>query len=81
MNRESNHQDHVSVFSFKTLTTLCTRAGFEEWRLIPYHAQYIEMALRAKGSRRTLVQMAQTLVVLSSSSAIEHADGGRLRAA
>jgi hypothetical protein len=60
--RESNHQDHLSVFSFKTLTTLCTRAGFEEWRLIPYHVQYTEMALRAKGTRRSLVQMAQALV-------------------
>lgn len=60
--RESNHQDHLNVFSFKTLTTLCTRAGFEEWRLIPYHVQYTEMALRTKGMRRTMVHVAQTLV-------------------
>lgn len=60
--RESNHQDHLHVFSFKTLTTLCTRAGFAEWQLIPYHVQYTEMALRAKGMRRTMVQAAQTLV-------------------
>jgi hypothetical protein len=60
--RESNHQDHVSVFSFKTLSTLCLRAGFTEWRLIPYHVQYTEMALRSKGPRRAMVQSAAMLV-------------------
>jgi trans-aconitate methyltransferase len=60
--RESNHRDHVAVFSFKTLTTLCTRAGFEEWRLIPYHVQYTEMALRNRGPRRAMVRTAQKLI-------------------
>lgn len=60
--RESNHRDHLNVFSFKTLSTLCARAGFAEWQLIPYHVQYTEMALRTKGIRRTMVQVAQTLV-------------------
>jgi hypothetical protein len=60
--RESNHRDHLNVFSFKTLTTLCTRAGFEQWRLIPYHVRYTEMALESRGMRRTLVTMAETLV-------------------
>jgi hypothetical protein len=60
--RESSHRDHLQVFSFKTLTTLCARVGFAEWQLIPYHVQYTEMALRTRGPRRTLVRMAQTLV-------------------
>jgi hypothetical protein len=60
--RESNHPDHLSVYSFKTLTTLCTRAEFAQWRLIPYHVQYTEMALRSKGTRRTLVRTAEALV-------------------
>jgi hypothetical protein len=60
--RESNHQDHLSVFSFKTLSTLCARAGFAEWQLLPYHVQYTEMALRTSGVRRTMVQTAQALI-------------------
>jgi len=60
--RESNHQDHLHVFSFKTLTTLCSRAAFEEWSLIPYHVRYTEMALRTAGVRRELVRMAESLL-------------------
>jgi trans-aconitate methyltransferase len=62
MYRESNHKDHLNVLSYKTLTTLCTRAGFESWRLVPYHVQYLEMALRSTGTRRRLVRTAQLLV-------------------
>jgi hypothetical protein len=60
--RESNHRDHLQVFSYKTLTTLCSRTGFADWRLVPYHVQYTEMALRTGGLRRTLVHMSQALV-------------------
>jgi len=60
--RESNHHDHLQVFSFKTLNTLCLRAGFQDWEIIPYHVYFTEMILRATGLRRVLVQTSENLV-------------------
>jgi hypothetical protein len=62
--RESNHPDHLQVFSFKTLNTLCLRAGFEDWEIAPYHVYFTEMALRATGLRRASVLAAERLVNL-----------------
>jgi SAM-dependent methyltransferase len=60
--RESNHHDHVAVFSFKTLNTLCLRAGFQDWELIPYHVYFTEMIFRLGGAKRLLVQVAERMV-------------------
>lgn len=60
--RESTHKDHLSVFSFKTLSTLCCRAEFEQFCIVPYHVRYTEMLLRHSGARRRLVRMAESLV-------------------
>jgi Methyltransferase domain len=40
--RESTHRDHLQVYSYKTLNTLCAKAGFQEWDIIPYHARFTE---------------------------------------
>jgi hypothetical protein len=50
--RESQHHDHLQIFSFKTLHTLFRRAGFEEFELIPYRASFTEMLLRSRGVTR-----------------------------
>jgi hypothetical protein len=60
--RESCHHDHLHLFSVKTLNTLCLRAGFQEWEVIPYHVYFTEMVLRANGLRRVLVQTSEKLV-------------------
>ncbi len=60
--RESTHVDHVQVYSFKTLTTLCRRASFDAWTIVPYHVRYTEMILAATGSRRRLVRAAERAV-------------------
>lgn len=60
--RESTHRDHLLVLSYKTLHTLCLRAQFESWSIIPYYVRYTEMILRAAGARRTLVKAAERLV-------------------
>ena len=60
--RESTHVDHVQVYSFKTLTTLCRRASFDAWTIVPYHVRYTEMMLGATGSRRGLVRAAERAV-------------------
>jgi SAM-dependent methyltransferase len=60
--RESNHHDHLAVFSVKTLNTLCLRAGFQEWEIIPYHVYFTEMIFRLRGLPRLLVRAAEGLV-------------------
>lgn len=60
--RESCHHDHVALFSVKTLNTLCLRAGFEEWDIIPYHVYFTEMIFRQKGLARLLVRLSERTV-------------------
>lgn len=62
LGRESTHHDHLAIFSFKTLTTLLGRAGFERWRIIPYHARFTEMIDRNRGARRGLVVSGQRII-------------------
>lgn len=54
--RESAHRDHVAIYSYKTLTTLCRRAGFARFRLVPYHTYFIEMAMRNPGMGARVVR-------------------------
>jgi hypothetical protein len=63
--RESNHPNHLQVFSFKTLSTLCLRAGFPAWNIVPYHVYFAEMALRVSGAKRLGVRAAEQAVNLA----------------
>ena len=65
--RESNHHDHLQIFSLKTLSTLCLRAGFQDWEIIPYHVYFTEMILRSTGLHRFLVRTSEDLVNLAES--------------
>lgn len=47
--RESTHKDHLCILSFKTLNTLCKRAGFQTWTIVPYRAAFLEMRARHEG--------------------------------
>ena len=47
--REAQHPDHVHVFTYKVLNTLCLRAGFSEWEIIPYHFYATELKMRSRG--------------------------------
>jgi len=62
--RESNHPDHIQLFSYKTLNTLAARAGLGEWRIIPYLMYYTEMKLRTGGLRARLVTLAEETINL-----------------
>ncbi|MCI4678368.1 class I SAM-dependent methyltransferase [Rhodoblastus acidophilus] len=53
--RESTHQDHLCIFSFKTLSTLMRRAGYDDWTITPYHSDFVEMKSRNRGLRGQLV--------------------------
>jgi SAM-dependent methyltransferase len=60
--RESSHQDHLCILSFKTISTLLSRAGYAAWRIAPYYAEFAEMKLRNSGIRRALVTGGEAVV-------------------
>jgi SAM-dependent methyltransferase len=60
--RESAHIDHLQVYSFKTLNTICRIAGFKEWQIIPYHVKFTEMKLRAGFGKRKMVQLSENII-------------------
>lgn len=62
--RESTHHDHLCVLSYKTLATLCRRAGFRSWELIPYYARFTEMGERHQGTARRAIRAAERTVNL-----------------
>ena len=60
--REAQHPDHLQVFTFKTLNTLCLRAGFADWQIIPYRFYATEMILGSRGAKRWLVRAVERCV-------------------
>lgn len=60
--RESTHQDHLCILSYKTLNTLCLRAGFSSWQIIPYYSRFTEMQERHSGLARLAVIAVERLV-------------------
>ena len=50
--RESTHQDHLAIFSFKTINTLLKRANFESWKCLPYYMKFPEMISKTKGLQK-----------------------------
>jgi hypothetical protein len=57
--RESTHHDHLCILSYKTLATLCARAGFPGWEIIPYFSRFTEMRERHTGIARLAVWAAE----------------------
>jgi hypothetical protein len=60
--RESTHHDHLCILSYKTLATLCRRAGFSDWEIIPYFSRFTEMQARHSGVLRLAIRAAQRVV-------------------
>ncbi len=60
--RESTHHDHVAVHSFKTLNTLCSKAGLSDRQILPYHTRFSELLLRSQGPTRLVVAALERLV-------------------
>ena len=50
--RESTHEDHLTILSYKTLNTLCQRAEFTSWNLQPYYMKFPEMISKTTGVAR-----------------------------
>src|SRR5215469_1485458 len=62
--RESTHADHLCILSFKTLSTLLVRAGYHDWEIIPYYADFAEMKQRHRGVRKKLIMSGQAAINL-----------------
>ncbi|MGH8318090.1 MAG: methyltransferase domain-containing protein [Steroidobacteraceae bacterium] len=60
--RESTHQDRLCILSYKTLTTLCRRAGFSNWEIIPYYSRFTEMQERHLGLARFAVLAVERVI-------------------
>ncbi len=59
LRREVQHPDHLQVFTFKTLNTLCVRAGFAGWTILPYQFFATEMILRSRPPLRQVAIIAE----------------------
>ncbi len=62
VSRESTHVDHLCILSYKTLNTLCKRAGFASWEIIPYRAAFTEMRTRNRGPYRVAIVAGECIV-------------------
>lgn len=61
--REVQHIDHLHVFTYKTLNTLCEKTGFQEWEIIPYHFFATEMKLKSKSKiMKGLITMIEKII-------------------
>jgi Methyltransferase domain len=60
--RESTHPDHLTILSYKTLSTLFRRSGFTQWQLIPYYASFTEMKQRVSPVSRPLVRLCERVI-------------------
>jgi hypothetical protein len=60
--REAQHPDHLHAFTYKVLNTLCLRAGFADWQIIPYRFYATEMILTSRGVQRLAAQCLQPVV-------------------
>jgi hypothetical protein len=60
--RESTHHDHLCIFSYKTLNTLCLRAGFSGWSIVPYVSRFTEMRARNHGWRGLLLAIGERTI-------------------
>jgi len=60
--REVQHPDHLHVFTYKSLNTLCMRAGFADWEIVPYRFFATEMILNSTGARRAFVKFVEQFI-------------------
>ena len=62
VNRESNHPDHVAIYSYKTLSTLMSRLENVDFQIQPYLTLYSEAVLRNKGLKRKAVLLVNAII-------------------
>jgi 2-polyprenyl-3-methyl-5-hydroxy-6-metoxy-1,4-benzoquinol methylase len=62
--REAQHRDHLMTSTYKTLNTLCLRAGCRDWDIIPYRFYATEMLLQTTGAKRIAVRAVEAAIRL-----------------
>lgn len=62
--REAQHRDHLLTSTYKTLSTLCSRAGCRSWEIVPYRFYATEMLLESSGAKKTAVLLVERVVRL-----------------
>jgi len=62
--REAQHRDHLMTSTYKTLNTLCRRAGCRDWDIIPYRFYATEMLLQTSGAKRIAVRAVEAVIRL-----------------
>lgn len=60
--KESSHIDHLHIYSYKTLNTLCKIAKFDEWQIIPYHVKFTEMILSSRSGKKQIVKLSENII-------------------
>lgn len=60
--REVQHRDHLHNFTYKTLHTLCSRAGLASWEIVPYRFYATEMILGSRGLVRLAARVAERAI-------------------
>ena len=61
---ESTHKDHLAIFSYKTLNTLCIRSSAKDWEIIPTYSSFSEMKLSSKGIFKIFVCLFESFINL-----------------
>ena len=59
---EAQHPDHIHLFTYKVLNTLCLRAGFAEFEIIPYRFYATELLMNSRGAKRLAVALGERMV-------------------
>jgi 2-polyprenyl-3-methyl-5-hydroxy-6-metoxy-1,4-benzoquinol methylase len=60
--REAQHPDHLLTSTYKTLNSLCARAGVSDWRILPYRFYATEMLLDSAGLKKVAVRLVEKVV-------------------
>jgi hypothetical protein len=78
--REAQHPDHLHLFTYKIINTLCLRAGLSDYEIIPYRFYATELLLASGGAKRLAVRALEQGVRLMESIAPQLSFGYILRA-
>ncbi len=60
--REAQHHDHLMTSTYKTLNTLCARAGCRSWQILPYRFYATELKLQSGPVARTGIGVVEGIV-------------------
>jgi SAM-dependent methyltransferase len=78
--REAQHPDHLHLFTYKIINTLCLRAGLSDYKIIPYRFYATELLLASGGAKRLAVRAVEQGVRLMERIAPQLSFGYILRA-